>query len=200
LKCDIRKFFANIDHEILVNILVEYIPEKNILGLLKNVIESFETKPGVGLPLGNLTSQLFVNIYMNKFDQFMKHRLKVKYYLRYCDDFVIFSEDKIWLKKQIPIIAEFLRKNLKLELHPNKISTETLFSGVDFLGLVNFPHHRILRTKTKNRMIKKLQAKQADLQRGSITEESFNQSLQSYLGILKHCAGRKIRKKLDELG
>jgi retron-type reverse transcriptase len=89
LKCDIRKFFASIDHKILLNILAEYIPDKDILWLLKEIIISFNTKPNTGLPLGNLTSQLFVNIYMNKFDQFMKHKLKTKYYIRYADDFAI---------------------------------------------------------------------------------------------------------------
>jgi RNA-directed DNA polymerase len=198
LKCDIRKFFASIDHGILLNILREYIPDKNILWLLENVISSFETRPGVGLPLGNLTSQLFVNIYLNEFDQFVKHKLKVKYYLRYCDDFVIFSEDRIWLEKQIPAIAEFLEGKLKLNLHPKKVSIETLASGVDFLGLVNFPHHRILRTKTKKRMIKKLRVKYVDLQNGVISGEKFNHGLQSYLGILKHCAGYKIEKILQK--
>ena len=94
LKCDIRKFFENIDHEILFRILRDYIPDGNILWLLGQIIDSFHSRSDVGLPLGNLTSQLFVNIYMNKFDQFVKHKLKIKYYIRYSDDFVIISEDK----------------------------------------------------------------------------------------------------------
>ncbi|MBU2028767.1 reverse transcriptase/maturase family protein, partial [Patescibacteria group bacterium] len=87
LKCDIRKFFANIDHDILISILKEYIPDKNIIKLLENVIGSFSSEQyeKIGLPLGNLTSQLFVNIYMNKFDQFVKHKLKTKFYIRYAD-------------------------------------------------------------------------------------------------------------------
>jgi retron-type reverse transcriptase len=196
LKCDIRKFFASINHEILLGILKEYIQSKEILWLMEDVINSFNTKPGVGLPLGNLTSQLFVNIYMNKLDQFMKHRLKVKYYIRYADDFLIFSEDKIWLEKQISAIAEFLKESLGLELHPNKVSIETLASGVDFLGMNNFPYHKILRTKTKKRMLKKLQRKNKDLQDRIITAESFNQSLQSYLGMLKHCETYNLRREL----
>ncbi|MBI3588797.1 MAG: RNA-directed DNA polymerase, partial [Candidatus Liptonbacteria bacterium] len=95
LKCDIRKFFENIDHEVLLKILVGYIDEQKILGLLREIIESFSSvRPPVGLPLGNLTSQLFVNIYMNEFDQFMKHKLKIKHYIRYADDFVIFLRTK----------------------------------------------------------------------------------------------------------
>src|SRR3989344_3954373 len=90
LKCDIKKFFASIDQKILLDIVGQYISDKDILWLLSQIIKSFHsTHVGVGLPLGNLTSQLFVNIYMNEFDQFMKHKLKAKYYIRYADDFVI---------------------------------------------------------------------------------------------------------------
>src|SRR3989344_5748070 len=109
LKCDIKKFFANIDHNILKEIIRQYISDEQILWLLSQIIDSFHsTKPGIGLPLGNLTSQLFVNIYMNKFDQFMKHKLKVEYYIRYADDFVLFSSNKQELKNIIPKINSFL--------------------------------------------------------------------------------------------
>ncbi len=95
LKCDIRKFFHSIDLNVLIDILKQRIPDKNIINLLSEIIFSF--KPN-GLPLGNLTSQLFSNVYMNEFDQFVKHKLKVKYYIRYADDFVILSENKNYLK------------------------------------------------------------------------------------------------------
>lgn len=186
LKCDIRKFFANIDHEILVDILKEYIPDENIIELLKNVIDSFNAKPNVGLPLGNLTSQIFVNIYMNKFDQFAKHKLKVKHYIRYADDFVIFSEDNKYLENQILEISEFLKKELKLKLHPDKIFIKTLSSGVDFLGWVHFANHRILRTTTKRRMMRKIQ------------KNPKPETLNSYLGLLKHGNTQKIKNKITE--
>ena len=122
LKGDIRKFFASIDHQILKSILTEYIPDKRILGLLSEVIDSFSINAvhldsclrrnddSSGLPLGNLTSQLLVNIYMNKFDQFIKHKIKIRYYIRYADDFVIFSDDKSWLENLIKPINDFLSK------------------------------------------------------------------------------------------
>ncbi len=194
LKCDIRKFFANIDHEILTKILREHISDENIMDLLENVIGSFSAnKNGVGLPLGNLTSQLFVNIYMNRFDQFAKHKLKSKFYIRYADDFVFFSEDKKVLEEKVILVGEFLEKELRLQLHPNKVFIKTLSSGVDFLGMVNFPDHRILRENTKRRMLKKLDGKRDDLHNDLIDEKAFNQSLQSYLGMLKHCKGWKIQ-------
>jgi len=209
LKCDIKKFFANIDHEILLSILRGYISEENIIWLIENVIGSFTSpRPSpyqgegnrcVGLPLGNLTSQLFVNIYLNKFDQFVKHKLKAKCYIRYCDDFVIFSENKKWLGNVIFPVKIFLQEKLKLELHPDKIFLKTLVSGMDFLGVVNFFNHRILRTKTKRRILRNIENKRFLLREELIFEETYSQSLQSYLGMLKHCAGYKIRRKIENI-
>jgi RNA-directed DNA polymerase len=214
LKCDIRRFFANIDHKILLSILREYIPYKNIIRLLENVVESFNSttlassqsppRAGgddleIGLPLGNLTSQLFVNIYINKFDQFVKHKLKAKYYIRYCDDFVFFSENKEWLEDIIFPIKIFLQENLKLKLHPKKVFIKTMASGVDFLGMVNFSDHRVLRTTTERRMLRKIKEKKLLLRENLISDEKFNQSLQSYLGILTHCQGYNIKKQIGNI-
>ena len=187
LKCDIRKFFANIDHEILKIILSNNIKDKDILWLLSQVIDSFSAKPNfeIGLPLGNLTSQLLVNIYMNDFDQFIKRQLKVKYYIRYADDFVILSEEKSYLEELLSKISDFLEKELKLQLHPNKVFIKTFASGVDFLGWVNFPYHRALRTSTKKRMLKRLK------------ENPKEESRQSYLGMLRHGNTFKIKNKLS---
>lgn len=185
LKCDIKKFFASIDHQILLSILQEYITDQDILCLLENVIESFhtESKQGVGLPLGNLTSQLFANVYLNKFDQWAKHRLKSHYYARYADDFVFLSRDKFRLEAALPQIQAFLQTNLKLFLHPGKVFISTIASGVDFLGWVHFPHHRVLRNKTKQRIFRNI--------RGSISEES----LQSYFGLISHGNTAKLRER-----
>ncbi|MDO9399139.1 MAG: reverse transcriptase/maturase family protein [bacterium] len=201
LKCDIKKFFANIDHNILISILQKYIPDENIIELLKNVIRSFSSEKDktIGLPLGNLTSQLFVNIYMNKFDQFVKHKLKAKYYIRYADDFVIFSANKKWTEKQIGLIKKFLSQELRLELHPNKIFIKTIALGIDFLGLVNFSDYRILRTKTKRRIFRKIKLNKTKMESKIITEESFNQSLQAYYGILRHCNGHKLKIEVDKI-
>lgn len=186
LKCDIRKFFANIDHDILINILREHITDENLIKLLKNIIGSFSSaREGVGLPLGNLTSQLFVNIYMDKFDKFAKHKLKAKHYIRYCDDFVIFSENKDGAQKLILPIQKFLNKELKLELHPDKISIKTISSGVDFLGWVNFPDHRILRTAMKRKMFRNIKEK-----------EGRAETIQSYLGLMGWGNSFKLKNKI----
>lgn len=182
LKCDIKKFFASIDHTSLQYIVVKYIDDKNVCRLLNKVINSFySTSPGVGLPLGNLTSQLLVNIYMNKFDQYVKHKLKIKYYARYADDFVIFSESKEWLEGLIPQIKSFLWHKLKLTLHPDKVYIKTLFSGVDFLGWVHFSDHRVLRTTTKRRMLRKIET------------DKRPKVLNSYLGLFGHGNTKKLQ-------
>lgn len=184
LKCDIRKFFASINHRILMDILDSYIPNKQIKSLLKEIVGSFSTKPGTGLPLGNLTSQLFVNIYMNEFDKFVKHNLKAKYYIRYADDFVFLSDDKNRFEALIPRISYFLGENLKLHLHPDKVFIKTIASGIDFLGWVNFPDHWVLRTTTKRRMMKRTK------------ESPASATINSYLGLLKHGNTNKLRNNI----
>ncbi len=94
LKCDIRKFFDSINQDILTKLIDKKIEDKDTRWLIGQILGSFSKTPGRGLPLGNVTSQLFANIYLNELDQFVKHNLKVKYYLRYCDDFIILQDDK----------------------------------------------------------------------------------------------------------
>lgn len=142
--------------------------------MINKVIKSFPN----GLPLGNITSQLFANIYLNELDKFIKHELRVRYYIRYCDDFVILNTDKLYLENLISEINNFLQNNLKLFLHPEKISIRKYHQGIDFLGYVSFVHHRILRLKTKNRIIRNIK-----LKRIYLAEKSFNQTMQSYLGV-----------------
>ena len=184
LKCDIRKFFASVDHQILFNLLRQHLSDERILSLLQNVIESFRsTAPGKGLPLGNLTSQLLVNIYMNEFDQFAKHKLKATRYIRYSDDFVFLSTDRDWLISLLPRIQEFLRNRLALELNPNKVSIATLSSGVDFLGWVHFHDHRVLRTSTKKRMFRRIEEAKGNLE-----------VVRSYRGLLGWGNARKLAR------
>ena len=181
LKCDIEKFFASVEQHALIKILEKYIIDKDILNLLREIIFSF--KPN-GLPLGNLTSQLFANVYLNKFDQFVKHKLKIRYYIRYADDFVIFSKGRSHLKNIIFEVSNFLNNKLKLQIHPHKVFVKTLYSGVDSLGWINFFDHRILRAKTKNRMLKKI--------KNNLSREMLN----SYLGMLKHGNSCKIKESI----
>ena len=166
--------------------------------LINKIIQSFSTSLGKGLPLGNITSQLFANIYLNELDQFIKHSLRVKYYIRYYDDFVILYKRRKYLGNLIPQINNFLKDKLKLQLHSDKIIMRKYHQGIDFLGYVSFPHYRILRTKTKRRIFRKISQKNKKLRQGEISKESFNQTIQFYLGILKHCKSYKLQQKVKE--
>lgn len=187
LKGDIRRFFASIDHQILKGILARYITDSDLLWLFGQVIDSFSTpgKVGVGLPLGNLTSQLLVNVYMNEFDQFIKRILKIKYYIRYADDFVFLSENKDSLIAWRPKLEKFLDERLKLYLHPQKVFLKTLASGVDFLGWVQFTDHRVLRTTTKRRMLRRLE------------QNNMPATRAAYSALLKHGNAYKLSKRAD---
>lgn len=149
----------------------------------RNAIERERERERVGIPLGNLTSQLFANIYLNELDQFIKHQLGIKYYLRYADDFLVLSNNIDELKNVILPVQSFLENKLKLEVHPDKISIRKLRQGLDFCGYIVLPHHIVLQTKTKRRMLKRV-----------------NQiKLPSYLGLLKHCNGYKLEQEIGEI-
>ena len=185
LKCDIKKFFASIDQAMLMKILERHIEDLEIRSLIHEVVSSFHTSgPGIGLPLGNLTSQLLVNIYMHEFDMYVKQELRVKYYIRYADDFVVLSEDKKYLEDVLLKFHEFLNSKLHLTLHENKVYIKTYGSGVDFLGWVHFPQHRVIRTTTKQKIIRKMMGYPKP------------QTISSYRGVLRHGDTYKVQKRV----
>ncbi|MDP3710282.1 MAG: reverse transcriptase/maturase family protein [bacterium] len=176
LKCDIRKFFDSVDHQTLIKLISSKIKDGNAVWLIEKIIKSFNK----GLPLGNVTSQLFANIYLNELDQFIKHGLKERYYIRYCDDFIILGYTVGHLMETVNKINNFLADNLKLTPHPDKIIIRKYCQGIDFLGYVVMPTHRVLRTRTKKRLLRR----------------ANNINIVSYLGVLKHCKGYLISKKI----
>ena len=186
LKCDIRKFFDSIDHARLTEILYKKVEDTKTRELLQIILNSFEKESGKGLPLGNVTSQLFANIYMNELDQYAKHTLKCKYYFRYADDFVILHLNKEYLQKVLADIRLFLKENLLLELHPQKVSLKKVSQGVDFLGYIVLPYHKRLRTKTKKRIEKKL-----------LKNNLSKESLTSYSGVVGHARERVLQNKIQ---
>lgn len=202
LKCDVKKFFASVDHEILKEIIAKKIKNSDVLWLLEEIISSFSLDSPMaqierrestfcprqsslfsykGIPIGNLTSQLFANVYLGELDKFVKHELKVKYYVRYCDDFVILSRILADLENLIPKIRDFLDSKLKLQLHEDKVTIRKLRQGIDFLGYAILPNCKVLRTKTRKRMIRKVSSK----------------NISSYLGLLKHCKGYELEGKIS---
>ena len=177
---DIKQFFACVDHEILFSFLKRCTDDPDILWILWQVIDSFHSNVGMGkgIPLGNLTSQVFANIYLNDFDQYMKHEERVSYYVRYADDFVIADSSKEHLYQLIDPVREFLKTRLALDLHPRKLSIRKLTWGIDFLGYIVLPQYRLPRTKTKNRMLTHIGQR--------ISSPNASQMIQSYLGYLSH--------------
>jgi len=150
------------------------------------------------LPIGNLTSQIFANIFLDKFDWFIKKQLRIKYYFRYADDFVIINSNPEYLKGLIKLIKDFLNTKLDLKLHPQKVEIGKFRQGIDFLGYITLPHYTTLRTKTKKRIFRKIKFNKEKLNQGLITKESFDQSLQSYYGMLRHCNGYKLKRRIDK--
>lgn len=154
-----------------------------------------------GLPIGNLTSQLFGNVYLNEFDYFIKHKLDCKYYGRYVDDLVIVHKDKEYLKSIIPLLKEYLQSNLFLELHSKKIYLQHFSKGVNFLGIVIKPYRIYIRNHIKGNFYQKIQywnnlliEKQCVLAKEDVKQ--FLSSVNSYLGIMKHYNTHKLRKKM----
>ncbi len=201
LKCDIEKFFDSISHEILISILNSRIKDQKLMDLLIEVIGSFSSYKSnlfesCGVPIGNLTSQLFANVYMDIFDQFMKHELKVKYYARYTDDFVIVSENKEYLVHLLPQIQFFLKEKLKLQTHPKKITLTKFGRGIDYLGYVLFPHFTLVRKHTQKRAVRKINEKILLYKQEATSKDKVHATLMSYLGVLSHADTHRFREKL----
>jgi retron-type reverse transcriptase len=194
LKGDIEKFFDSVSHNALFNLIKKRVDKRVILELIWRVIKSYEILPGRGLPLGNLTSQLFANIYLNELDYFIKNIMRLKYYIRFNDDFVIVHQNKEFLNSQIPVIQKFLSEKLALVLPDNKISLRKFSWGIDFLGYIILPQGVLLRTKTKKRIARKIKAIISDFNFGKIPFNKLSQTLSSYLGVLKHCSAFKLKQ------
>ncbi len=200
LKCDVRKFFDSIDHKILRNLILKKISDPDMVWLIDLIMASFEKEKGKALPLGNVTSQLFANVYLNELDQFAKHSLGAIHYFRYCDDFIIVHKDRALLERLISRIQLFLKEKLELELHPNKVEIRKIRQGIDFLGYVTLPHDvNIVRTNTKRRMMRKIKKAKKDLDRERITEETFGSIVSSYLGVLSHSRSEKTKTDIKRI-
>ncbi len=180
LKADIKHYFEEVRHKTLINIIGKKIRDENTMQLIKSILKNYSDKEK-GMPLGNLTSQFFANTYLNELDYFMKHRLKIKYYIRYVDDFIIISRNKKQLELLRVKIKHFLQSELLLSLHPQKTHIVKLSRGIDFLGFRNFYYNQLLR----KRNIRKMQNKVRKYQKGEILENKFNQIYQGWTEYIK---------------
>ena len=198
LKMDIKKFFASVDHEILLALLYKKLGDTEIMWLLEKIVRGFHTPgtSGKGMAIGNLTSQIFANIYLNELDYFAKHHLREHYYFRYADDFLFLHPDREHLEKICQQATAFVQKRLGLTVHPNKIIYRKYIQGIDWLGYVLRPHYRVMRTNTKQRMFAKVQRKAEEFNSGKCDQYSLDQTVQSYLEVLSHCEGYALGERL----
>jgi hypothetical protein len=151
------------------------------------------------LPIGNLTSQVFANFYMSRLDHFIKHDLKIRYYGRYVDDFVLVHRDKEYLKSLIPIIRQFLKNELHLELHPNKIYLQHYTKGVPFLGTIIKPNRIYSGKRLKANFYQAIQNQNKLIESHKLDYDDlthFLSSLNSYLGLLRHYQTYNLRKRM----
>ncbi|MDP3026759.1 MAG: reverse transcriptase/maturase family protein [Nanoarchaeota archaeon] len=188
LKCDVSKYFPSVNHEILKEVIREKIADKKLLQLLDRIIDS----PQEGIPIGNLTSQLFANIYLNKLDEYVKYELKIKYYIRYMDDFVMLHESKKYLHEVKEKVRLFFI-SMRLTLHPKKADIFPIELGIDFLGYRIFNNHKLVRKSTVKRFLKNVKGKLKEYDYGSI---NFNRSEMPC--ITKNTQKSKIFDKLME--
>lgn len=210
LKLDISKYFYRIDHDVLISILRRKIKDEDLMWLLETIIHSEDTKfgvplgdhdfeqeriDGVGMPIGNLTSQLFANLYLNELDQYAKHELHARYYIRYVDDVVILHPDKRELWKMLEEIDIFLRSELRLQLN-NKTAIRPIRQGIEFVGYRIWSTHRKLKKKTAKRMKRRLKYLKSAYARGEVSADEVRSTLMSYLGYMKHADCHRLRQKV----
>tara|TARA_R110002167_G_scaffold98718_11_gene259432 strand:+ start:5629 stop:6681 length:1053 start_codon:yes stop_codon:yes gene_type:complete len=199
LKADISKYFQNVDHAILRRLLARRIACRDTLALLDGIIDTWEDGAGRGIPIGNLTSQLFANIYLHELDEFVKHQLRERYYIRYMDDFIIIHHDKDHLHRLRRLIEGFLWDHLRLTTnHKTQVFPVRAIAGrpLDFLGYRIWPTHRKLRKDSVRRMKHRLRRMAADYAKGRISLGRINPRLQSWIGHAKHASTWRLRGKV----
>lgn len=212
LQCDIQKYFPSIDHEILKALLRRKIKCRDTLWLIDKIIDSsnpqlevIEYFPGDelltpitrrrGLPIGNLTSQFFANVYLNGLDHFVQEKLQVKKYLRYVDDFAFFSDDWEFLADTRLAIEEYLA-GLRLKIHPIKSQLFETKNGSNFVGFRVLSDRIRVRTENLRRARRRLRQMQKDCECGKVTGEQMQQSIQSWFAHLEHGDTVPLRQQI----
>lgn len=192
LKMDISKFYPSIDHDTLFGIVRRKIKCPDTLWLLEDIIYSIPG--GKNVPIGNYTSQWLGNLYMNELDQFLKHEMKIRYYIRYCDDFVLLHQDKRFLRLVAEEIERFLAERLDLSLSKNDIFP--VQQGIDFLGYRHFPNHILVRKSTAKRIKHRMQELPRKLARGEISLDQYRSSIASTEGWLLWANSHNFKQSL----
>lgn len=194
LKADIKHYFDEVNHEILVNIISKKFWDKDVIWLVRQILDNTANSCSdrKGMPLGNLTSQFFANVYLNELDYFVKHTLRAKYYIRYVDDFVILHNSREELEIWKNQIDSFLREKLSIELHPQKSRIIPLSRGVDFVGFKNFYYYSLVR----KRNVRKMQKKIDEMKNNEITYWGLMESYQGWQAYVKWANSFNLRKEI----
>jgi len=212
LQCDIRQYFPSIDHAILKTQLRRKLKCKDTLWLIDTIIDnSNEQAPVIdhfpgdqlltplqrrrGLPIGNLTSQFFANVYLNGLDHFIKEQLKIKNYVRYVDDFALFSDEHQKLTLVRSAIEDYLA-GIRLKIHPIKSQLFETKQGANFLGFRILPNQIRVRTENLRRARRRLRRLQTDYNQGKISAQEVYQSLQSWVAHLEQGDTWRLREKI----
>lgn len=204
LKADVRHYFDAVDHKVLLNIISRKIGDEKVMRLIGKILANHKTtQQGKGMPLGNLTSQFFANIYLNELDYYVKHSLKAKCYLRYVDDFVIFHESREALERYKEQINCFLQEKLRLELHPDKSKIKPLAKGLDFVGYRIFYYFTLLRKRNIKKIDSKLREIEDLYKNRLIYKETIDAILNGWFGYMNGSntfkLQQKILKRIDHL-
>lgn len=208
LQCDIRKFFQSVSWDILLGMISNTVSCPKTQALIKTIVtthsssneypaeSSISLKQRTGLPIGNLTSQLFANIYLNELDHFIKDRLRVRWYGRYMDDFFVLHHDRAYLKQLRFTINTFLQEKLHLSLHPKKLTIKNVSTGVPFVGYRTFYDHVLVRGATLRRIERNYRSKVKQVNHGLLTSKKLAETKASILGHFKHADSYGLTKKL----
>lgn len=195
LKCDISRYFHSVDIDILMTRIRRKVKDERILGIVELILYNGASE-GQGLPIGNLTSQFFANVYLDVFDHWMKEEIGARYYLRYMDDFVVFNNDKNFLKHLRILTESFLEKNLRLSLKKKACCINSSLNGLGFLGRRIFPSLIRIRKENLCRSLKKIRRNEDLLKKGLIDEAHYGRSMESLLGYIASCDTLTLRKRL----
>lgn len=200
LKCDIRKYFDSIDHEILKRKLENVIFDKDVLNLLCQIIDSYEAAPGKGLPLGNQTSQWFAIFYLDGFDRLIKEKFQIKYYSRYMDDCVLLHQDKEYLRKCLRQMTEYTSSELQLDFN-EKTNIFPIKNGVNYLGWHIYLTDsgkviRKVRQQTKYKYKRKLKYFEKAYKDNEVSLAEISQVVSSYYAHLAHGHTYQIQQKI----
>jgi retron-type reverse transcriptase len=197
LKADIKSYFDTVDHEILIKLLCKRIHDGRLMWLIRIILNNHQGKvSSKGMPLGNLTSQFFANLYLNELDQYVKQKLRAKYYIRYVDDFVILHQSRIQLEEYKEKIDQFLKEKLELKLHPFKSQIIKLEKGIPFLGIRVFYHHKLLVKKNMRKFEKKMEVMKKDYQLEKIEREKVMEKYEGWIAYASHANTYKYRKRM----